>query len=58
LQVLFLVSWVVLRNLWYPLLVGLFACEWWRETAERGTPWNWLLVTPIFQAGLTGGKNA
>lgn len=53
-QALFLGSWVLLRNVWYPYLVLVFGREWRLEAAARGTPWNPVLAAPIFQAFLTG----
>lgn len=54
LEMLFYVSWVLLRNIFYPYLIWAFYQEWRVETALSGTPWNWILVTPICQAFLTG----
>ena len=54
LEVGFYVSWVLLRNIFYPYLIWAFYQEWKVETALAGTPWNWILVTPICQAFLTG----
>lgn len=54
LQVLFYISWVLLRNIFYPYLIWAFYKEWQLETQLAGTPWNWILVTPVCQAFLTG----
>eukprot|EP00878_Enallax_costatus_P004161 GHUV01004390.1.p1 GENE.GHUV01004390.1~~GHUV01004390.1.p1 ORF type:complete len:253 (+),score=52.08 GHUV01004390.1:282-1040(+) len=54
LEALFYISWVVLRNIFYPYLIWAFYQEWQIETKLAGTPWNWILVTPICQAFLTG----
>ncbi|PNH03361.1 hypothetical protein TSOC_010590, partial [Tetrabaena socialis] len=54
LEVLFYVSWVLLRNIWYPYLIWLFYKEWQNETRVSGTPWNPILTTPILQTALTG----
>jgi hypothetical protein len=40
-QALFYVSWVALRNLYYPYLIYAFYKEWREFSAESGTPWNW-----------------
>lgn len=50
----FYVSWVLLRNLFYPYLIWAFYKEWRVETGLAGTPWNWILVTPVCQTFLTG----
>jgi hypothetical protein len=50
----FYVSWVLLRNVYYPYLIWAFYHEWRGETEAVGSPWNWILVTPICQAFLTG----
>ncbi|KAG2501715.1 hypothetical protein HYH03_000216 [Edaphochlamys debaryana] len=53
LEVLFYASWVILRNIFYPYLIYAFYKEWQHETRVSGTPWNPILVTPIFQTALT-----
>jgi hypothetical protein len=50
----FYVSWVALRNLYYPYLIWAFYHEWQAETVLSGTAWNPILITPIMQAFLTG----
>mmetsp|Transcript_7166 Transcript_7166/g.15659 ORF Transcript_7166/g.15659 Transcript_7166/m.15659 type:complete len:227 (+) Transcript_7166:71-751(+) len=54
LDVLFYVTWVGLRNIFYPYLIYAFYKEWQRETRLCGTPWNPILITPLFQLCLTG----
>jgi len=49
----FYVSWVALRNVLYPWLIYAFYHEWRSETAKCGSPWNPILITPIFQVALT-----
>lgn len=50
----FYVSWVGLRNIFYPYLIYAFYKEWQRETAACGSPWNPIIITPVCQAFLTG----
>jgi hypothetical protein len=52
-EVLFYVSWVGLRNIWYPYLIWAFYKEWRVETKASGTPWNPILITPVMQTFLT-----
>ncbi|KAL6757015.1 hypothetical protein V8C86DRAFT_2634404 [Haematococcus lacustris] len=52
-EVLFYVTWVLTRNVWYPWLVWVFYQEWRAASAAAGTPWNPILITPLFQACLT-----
>lgn len=53
LEACFYVSWVALRNVLYPWLIYAFVAEW-RDASEKcGSPWNPILVTPVFQAALT-----
>ncbi|KAF8072409.1 hypothetical protein HT031_000068 [Scenedesmus sp. PABB004] len=54
LEAAFYASWVLLRNVFYPYLIWAFYKEWAAETAACGSPWNWILVTPVCQAFLTG----
>ncbi|GLC40748.1 hypothetical protein PLESTB_000026600 [Pleodorina starrii] len=54
LEVLFYVTWVLLRNIYYPYLIWVFYKEWQKETRACGTPWNPILTTPVFQTALTG----
>lgn len=54
LEMAFYASWVLLRNIFYPYLIWAFYQEWRVETALVGSPWNWILVTPVCQAFLTG----
>jgi len=54
LEVLFYLSWVLLRNIWYPYLTYIYYREWQAETESLGSPWNVVLITPFFQAALTG----
>ncbi|GIL79747.1 hypothetical protein Vretimale_12344 [Volvox reticuliferus] len=54
LEALFYVTWVLLRNIYYPYLIWVFYKEWLKETRSCGTPWNPILTTPIFQTALTG----
>lgn len=53
-EALFYASWVALRNVLYPYLIWAFYKEWRLESAACGSPWNWILATPICQAFLTG----
>jgi len=53
-EALFYISWVVLRNIWYPYLIWAFYKEWVTETEKSGTMWNPILITPVMQACLTG----
>lgn len=53
-EALFYVSWVLLRNVWYPYLVYAFYQEWLHESKKSGTSWNPILVCPIFQTVLVG----
>lgn len=50
----FYVSWIGLRNIFYPYLIWAFFKEWQNETAACGTPWNPILITPLMQTFLTG----
>ena len=45
---------VGLRNIFYPYLIWAFFKEWRHETALCGSPWNPILLTPVFQAFLSG----
>lgn len=54
LDALFYVSWVVLRNIWYPYLVFVMYGKWQDETKRCGTMWNPIIVAPIFQLFFTG----
>lgn len=54
LEMMFYISWVGLRNLWYPYLIYAFYLEWVRESQRCGSPWNIILLTPIFQTFFTG----
>lgn len=54
LDVLFYVTWVLLRNVWYPYLVWLFAKEYLKVSSETGTYFNWFIMAAPLQAGLTG----
>lgn len=38
----------------YSYLIYAFYLEWRHETAACGTPWNPILITPVFQTALTG----
>ena len=44
---------VALRNALYPYLIWAFYKEWRLEAAACGSPWNWILLTPVLQAFLT-----
>ncbi|PNW72070.1 hypothetical protein CHLRE_16g683700v5 [Chlamydomonas reinhardtii] len=50
----FYISWVLLRNIFYPYLIFVFYRLWQNETRISGTPWNAIGITPIFQVALTG----
>jgi hypothetical protein len=53
-EAFFYVSWIVLRNIWYPYLIWAFYKEWVLETKRSGTMWNPILITPVMQSFLTG----
>lgn len=53
LEPLFYLSWVLLRNILYPYLVYVFYQEWQLESAKRGSPWNPILIPPLFQGALS-----
>ncbi|MEW5301643.1 MAG: hypothetical protein WDW38_002653 [Sanguina aurantia] len=54
LEVAFLFTWVLLRNILYPYLIYAFFKEWRLASVTFGSPWNPILLTPIFQLCLTG----
>ncbi|KXZ55548.1 hypothetical protein GPECTOR_2g1097 [Gonium pectorale] len=54
LEALFYVTWVLLRNIYYPYLIWVFYREWKLQTQVSGSPWNPILITPVFQTALTG----
>eukprot|EP00798_Chlamydomonas_sp_ICE-L_P016501 gene16501-22727_t len=53
LEIGFYASWVVLRNIMYPYLIYAFYKEWQSATLLFGTPWNPILICPLFQTFLT-----
>lgn len=54
LEALFYISWVLLRNIWYPYLIYLFYSHWVLETEATGSRINAMSFAPFFQTFLTG----
>ncbi|GBF94564.1 hypothetical protein Rsub_06679 [Raphidocelis subcapitata] len=50
----FYVTWILLRNVYYPYLIWAFYGEWRAESRLCGSPWNPILATPCMQAFLSG----
>lgn len=54
LEIGFYISWVLLRNIWYPYLIYAFYKEWLVESEKCGSRWNPILICPVCQTLLTG----